>query len=275
MNPHAQPPATMAAMWGALWQHRQLIRKMGYREIVGRYQGSVMGLLWSLLNPILMLAVYTFVFSVIFQARWGTAAQSKGQFAIVLFAGLIVHSLFAEVLNRAPQLVLGNVNYVKKVVFPLEILPVVQLVAACFHAGVSVLVLLAGQWLINGSVPATVWLLPLVVLPFLLFTLGLAWFLAALGVFVRDMGQIIAFVTAVLLFVSPVFFPLEALPATVRPWVQLNPLTPVIEQVRAVLVWGHWPDAEVLTLFFGVAVLVAWTGFAWFQKTRKGFADVL
>lgn len=275
MNPHAQAPASWSGLWAALWGHRQLIRKMAYREIVGRYQGSIMGLLWSLLNPILMLAVYTFVFSVVFQARWGGVQESKGQFAMVLFAGLIVHGLFAEVLNRAPQLVLGNANYVKKVVFPLEILPVVALVAAGFHALISVCVLLGGLWIVHGSIPVTALLLPLVIIPFLLLTLGIAWFLASLGVFVRDMGQIIVFLTTVLLFVSPVFFPLHALPAAVRPWVQLNPLTPVIEQVRAVVVWGQLPDVGTLAALFAAGLLVAWAGFAWFQKTRQGFADVL
>ena len=275
MNPHAQAPASWRGMWASLWGNRQLIRKMAYREIVGRYQGSVIGMLWAFLNPILMLAVYTFVFSVIFQARWGGEQESKSEFAIVLFAGLIVHGLFAEVLNRAPQLVLGNANYVKKVVFPLEILPAVSLVVACFHALVSVLVLLGGQLLVQGSIPATVLLLPVVAAPFLLLTLGIAWFLASLGVFVRDMGQIIVFLTTVLLFLSPVFFPLKALPDSVRPWVELNPLTPVIEQVRAVLVWGQMPDWQVLGILLAASVLVAWGGYAWFQKTRKGFADVL
>lgn len=275
MNPHVNASASMRGIWTSLWGNRQLIRKMAHREIVGRYQGSVIGMLWAFLNPILMLAVYTFVFSVVFQARWGGEQESKGQFAIVLFAGLIVHGLFAEVLNRAPQLVLSNANYVKKVVFPLEILPAVTLVVACFHALISVLVLLGGQLLVKGSIPATVLLLPLVAIPFLLLTLGLAWFLASLGVFVRDMGQIIVFLTTVLLFLSPVFFPLKALPKSVQPWVEINPLTPVIEQVRAVLVWGVMPDFQVLGILFVVSLLVAWGGYAWFQNTRKGFADVL
>lgn len=205
MNPHVEPSASLLGLARSLWRNRQLIGRMGYREIVGRYQGSVMGLLWSVLNPILMLAIYTFVFSVVFQARWGEVGESRGQFAVVLFAGLIVHGLFAEVLNRSPQLVLSNVNYVKKVVFPLEILPVVQLMAAGFHALISVLVLLGAQWIIHGSVPATALLLPLVAFPLLLLTLGCAWVLASLGVFVRDVGQLVVFATTVLLFLSPVF----------------------------------------------------------------------
>jgi len=275
MNPHSEPVATLPGMIRSLWTNRQLIGRMTRREIVGRYQGSVMGLMWSLLNPIFMLAIYTFVFSVVFQARWGSHGESKGQFAVVLFAGLIVHALFAEVLNRAPQLVLGNVNYVKKVVFPLEVLPAVQLLAATFHAMVSVFVLLAAQWIFNGSVPWTALLLPLVALPLQLMTLGLAWMLASLGVFVRDVGQSILLVTSVLLFLSPVFFPVDALPASLQPWMKLNPLTFIIEQTRAVLVWGHMPDWRGLFIYGVTAMAVAWMGFAWFQKTRKGFADVL
>jgi len=275
MNPHVEPSASLLGLARSLWRNRQLIGRMGYREIVGRYQGSVMGLLWSVLNPILMLAIYTFVFSVVFQARWGEVGESRGQFAVVLFAGLIVHGLFAEVLNRSPQLVLSNVNYVKKVVFPLEILPVVQLMAAGFHALISVLVLLGAQWIIHGSVPATALLLPLVAFPLLLLTLGCAWVLASLGVFVRDVGQLVVFATTVLLFLSPVFFPVDALPQTIQPWMQFNPLSFIIEQARTVLVWGGLPNWSSLALFSLMSVSVAWMGFAWFQKTRKGFADVL
>ncbi len=275
MNPHAEPSASLRSLVCSLWSNRQLIGRMGYREIVGRYQGSVIGLLWSVLNPILMLGIYTFVFSVVFQARWGEAQESRGQFAVVLFAGLIVHGLFAEVLNRAPQLVLGNVNYVKKVVFPLEILPVVQLVAAAFHAFISVLVLLGAQWIVNGAVPATALLLPLVAFPLLMLTLGCAWGLASVGVFVRDVGQLVVFATTVLLFLSPVFFPVHALPPMIQPWMQLNPLSFFIEQVRAVLVWGNVPNWSTLALFYLMSLGIAWMGFAWFQKTRKGFADVL
>ncbi len=275
MNPHAKHPTSLDALVRSLWRNRQLIVRMARREVVGRYQGSVMGLLWSLLNPLFMLAIYTFVFSVVFKARWGGADESRGQFAIVLFAGLLVHGLFAEVLNRAPQLILSNVNYVKKVVFPLEILPVVQLLAASFHAGVSVLVLLAAQLLVNGQIPWTLVLLPLVIAPLLILTLALAWLLASLGVFVRDVGQTVALLTSVLLFMSPIFFPLHALPPAIQPWMHLNPLTFIIEQVRAVLVWGHLPNWGGLLLYGLATTGAAALGFAWFQKTRKGFADVL
>lgn len=275
MNPHAT--ASASPLWAvrSLWANRQLIARMGQREIIGRYKGSAMGLAWSFITPLFMLAIYTFVFSVVFQARWGTSEESKTQFAVVLFAGLIVHTLFSDVINRAPQLVLGNVNYVKKVVFPLEILPVVQLLSATFHALVSVVVLIAAQLVFQGSLPITALLLPVVLLPFLLLTLGLAWWLASLGVFVRDVGQTISLVTSVMLFMSPVFFPVQSLPPALQPWMHLNPLTFVIEQVREVVVWGRLPDWQGLAVYSLASIATAWLGFAWFQKTRKGFADVL
>lgn len=275
MNPHATASASPVGAVRSLWANRQLIARMGQREIIGRYKGSAMGLAWSFITPLFMLAIYTFVFSVVFQARWGTSEESKTQFAVVLFAGLIVHTLFSDVINRAPQLVLGNVNYVKKVVFPLEILPVVQLLSATFHALVSVVVLIAAQLVFQGSLPITALLLPVVLLPFLLLTLGLAWWLASLGVFVRDVGQTISLVTSVMLFMSPVFFPVQSLPPALQPWMHLNPLTFVIEQVREVVVWGRLPDWQGLAVYSLASIATAWLGFAWFQKTRKGFADVL
>ena len=167
------------------------------------------------------------------------------------------------------------INYVKKVVFPLEILPVVQLLSATFHALVNVAVLIAAQLVFQGSLPITALLLPVVLLPFLLLTLGLAWCLASLGVFVRDVGQTISLVTSVMLFMSPVFFPVQSLPPALQPWMHLNPLTFVIEQVREVVVWGRLPDWQGLAVYSLASIATAWLGFAWFQKTRKGFADVL
>jgi lipopolysaccharide transport system permease protein len=276
MNPHAAPPISPRALLASLWRHRGLIAQMARREVVGRYKGSVIGLLWSFLNPIFMLAMYTFVFSVVFKARWGAGAgDSRSEFAIVLFVGMIVHALFAEVLTRAPGLILGNVSYVKKIVFPLEVLPVVNLCAAVFHSAVSLLVLLAAFSLLNGYIFWTAVLVVPVLLPLMLLTLGLAWALASLGVFLRDVGQTIGLVLIVLMYFAPVFYPVSALPAEFRPWLMLNPITFPIEQAREVLILGHLPDWEGLLVYTIVAAVVAWGGFAWFQKTRKGFANVL
>ena len=279
MNPHTAQKISPAALYASLWRNRQLVAQLMRRDVLGRYKGSLMGLAWSLFNPILMLAVYTFVFSVVFGARWGTAPpgvdESKAQFAVVLFVGLIVHGLLAEVLNRSPALVLNNVSYVKKVVFPIEILSVVTLGSAVFHSFVSIAVLLAAFAIFNGFVQWTAVFFPLVILPFLVLVLGLSWILASLGTYVRDVGQTIGVVTLVLMYLSPVFYPVAALPEALRPFVMANPLTLIVEQSRAVLLFGHPPDWQALGIYSLVAALVGWVGYAWFQKTRKGFADVL
>lgn len=277
VNPHAAQPTSLAALAKSLWLNRQLIVQMTKREVVGRYQGSAMGLAWSFLNPVFMLVVYTIVFSEIFKSRWGGIGgdDSKTQFAVVLFVGMIVLSLFSEVLNRAPGLILSNVNYVKKVVFPIEILPVIAMGAALFHSLISISVLLAAFVLFNGYLHWTVVFAPLVLLPLVIITLGLAWMLASLGVFLRDVGQTIGLVTTVLMFLSPVFYPVTAVPERLRPFIMANPLTFIIEQAREVLIWGHLPNWLGLGIYTLAATVIAWAGYAWFQKTRKGFADVL
>ncbi|MBI3480636.1 MAG: ABC transporter permease [Nitrosomonadales bacterium] len=276
INPHAGHSTSPAALMSSLWRHRDLIAQMTRREVMGRYRGSILGLAWSFFNPILMLVVYTFVFSVVFKAKWGVGGeQSQSAFAIVLFVGMIVHGMFAEMINRSPGLILANVNYVKKVVFPLEILPVVSMGAALFHTLISLGVLLVAILLINGSLAWTAVFFPLVILPLLIATLGVAWFLVSLGVFVRDIGQITSMITTVLMFVSPVFYPVSALPEKFQVWLMLNPLTFMIEQSRAVMVFGKAPDWAGLTLYTLASLVIAWAGYWWFQKTRKGFADVL
>ena len=275
INPHAAQPTSLAALARSLWSHRDLIMQMTRREVVGRYRGSVMGLAWSFFNPILMLVVYTFVFSVVFKAKWGMGDENKYSFAIALFVGMIVHGLFAEMVNRAPGLILSNVNYVKKVIFPLEILPVIGMGAALFHTLISLVVLLAAILLINGSLAWTALFFPLIILPLLIATLGAAWFLASLGVFVRDVGQTVGIFTTVLMFISPVFYPISALPEKFQIWLMLNPLTFIIEQSRAVMIFGKLPDWAGLGIYTAASLAMAWAGYWWFQKTRKGFADVL
>ncbi len=250
---------------------------MTKREVIVRYQGSSFGLAWSFLNPLVMLAIYTFVFSEIFKSRWGGVGgdDSKTQFAVVLFVGMIVLSLFSEVLNRAPSLILSNVNFVKKVVFPIEILPVIAMGAALFHTLISLGVLLITFAIFNAYLHWTAIFIPLVLLPLVILTIGLAWILASIGVFIRDVGQSIGIITTVLMFLSPVFYPVTAVPERFRPFILANPLTFIIEQAREVLIWGHLPDLIGLSIYTLVAVFIAWVGYAWFQKTRKGFADVL
>jgi lipopolysaccharide transport system permease protein len=271
---HAYPIGP-GALWSSLWAHRGLLRALVVREVVGRYRGSVLGILWSFFNPVVMLLVYTFVFSVVFKARWHADSDSRTEFAFVLFAGLIVFNLFAECVTRAPSLVLSHANYVKKVVFPLEILPWVTLGSSLFHGVISVLVWLVAYAMFFGPPPPTALLFPLVILPVMLMLMGVSWVLASLGVFLRDVSQVIGIFTMAMLFVAPVFYPVTALPEEFRPLLYWNPLTAPIEDMRAVLFWGRLPDFRDLAIYTAVSAVVAWLGFAWFQKTRKGFADVL
>ncbi len=184
-------------------------------------------------------------------------------------------NLFADCINRAPGVILSNVNYVKKVVFPLEILPFVIFLSALFHSVISLCVWLLAYLVLFGLPHPTVFFLPFILLPFALFIMGLSWALASLGVYLRDVSQFIGILITVLMFMSPIFYPVTALPESYRHLLYLNPLTPVIEQVRDVLYWGRLPDFALLAIYWAVSALIAWLGFSWFQKTRKGFADVL
>ncbi len=275
MNPHAKHSISPAFLLKSIRSHRQLIAQMAWREVVGRYQGSILGLAWSFFNPLLMLLVYTFVFSVIFKARWSLGTEGNVDYALILFVGLIAHGFFSEVLNRSPGLILSNANYVKKVVFPLELLPVIGLLSALFHSLVNVVVLLIAFMVTGKSLGWTVVFFPVVFLPLAVLALGLSWGLASLGVYVRDVSQTVGIVTMLLMFLAPVVYPVSAVPEHLRPLLMANPLTFIIEQSRNVLIWGRSPAWGGLLLFFCMSALVAWLGFFWFQKTRKGFADVI
>lgn len=258
-----------------IWRNRELIYQFTKREVISRYRGSYLGILWSFLNPFLMLIIYTFVFSVVFKARWGSGTGTKTEYALILFSGIITFNLFAEVVTRSPSLILSNVNYVKKVVFPLEILPVVTVGSALVNAGISILILLSGLMVLLGVFHWTIIFLPIVLLPLVLFSLGLSWFLASLGVFLRDVGHIIGVVVQALMFLSPVFYPVSAIPVALQPIFYVNPISYVVEDMRRIMVWGQLPNWEWLILGTGISLTVTFLGLTWFQKTRGGFADVL
>lgn len=268
--------ASPLEMVAGFWRNRSLIGALVKRDILGRYRGSTLGLFWSFFNPILMLAVYTFVFSVVFNARWGTGSVgSKTEYALVLFAGLIVFNMFSECVSRAPDLILSNVNYVKKVVFPLEVLSWVTLGAALFHGMISLVVWLVFYCFFFGIPHLTVLYFPIIILPLLIFSIGLSWALASFGVFLRDISQVIGVVLTMLMFLSGIFYSVSSLPEDYQMIMQMNPLVTIIEQAREVLIWGQQPDFMLLLGYLVGALFVAWIGFTWFQKTRKGFADVL
>lgn len=257
------------------WRHRGLLKSLVVREVAGRYRGSMLGLLWSFFNPLLMLSVYTFVFGVIFAARWTGGTGAKSEFALILFAGLLMFNFFAECFTRAPTLIIGHANYVKKVVFPLEILPWMVLGSALFHLLISLVVWLAAHLLLFGVPHPHILLFPLILLPFSFFILGVSWFFASLGVYLRDVAHITGILNTILMFLSAIFYPLEALPPAVQSLALLNPLIPPIEMARQVLFFGKMPSALLLCIYSLGSLIVAWLGFAWFQKTRRGFADVL
>ncbi len=269
-------PSSPKVLLISLINNRWLIYEMTKREVVSRYRGSFMGVAWSFISPVLMLLIYTFVFSVVFKSRWGVKQlESNVDFSLMLFSGLIVFNLFAETINRASGLILSNVNYVKKVVFPLEILPIINFGAAFFHAAISFGILLFAIFLLDGFVYWTVIFLPVILIPFALFILSISWVIASLGVFIRDIGQGISLLITLVMFLSPVFYPISAVPEQFQIMLMFNPLSFIIEQVRAVVIFGMPPNWFGLVLYFISATVVLMFGFSWFQKVRKGFADVL
>jgi len=261
--------------YSALARHLQLILQMSRRDVISRYRGSFMGLFWSFFNPLLMLAVYTFVFGVIFKSRWNSEVSGHFEFAVILFAGLNVNAFFAECANRAPSLIIENTNFVKRVVFPLETLGWSVMGASLFHLAISTLVLLIFEWVVMGAIPLTALLFPVVMLAFIPFVVGSVWLLSALGVFLRDLKQAIPIITMVLMFLAPIFYPLTLMPVHVRVFMYLNPLTLIVRESRNVLIWGVMPNWWELGMYAVLSCLFAWVTFTWFQKARKGFADVL
>ena len=257
------------------WRHRELILRLARHEIQARYRGSLLGTIWSVLIPLMMLAIYTLVFTFVFEAKFGGLSGGRGEFALVLFAGLIVFNMLAECLNRAPGLMLENVSYIKKILFPLESLAWVMLLSALFNAAVSTAVLFVAYIVFLGLPPLTALLFPVALVPLVVLSLGVSWLLASLGVFLRDLRQFTPVLTTVLLFMSPIFYPREAVPGALQPFLRISPLAASIETARAVLFKAEWPHWWLLLLNLVLAWLFAWFGLWWFTKTRKGFADVV
>lgn len=265
-------------MFRSFYQNRELIWNLIKRELKSTYQSSFLGVLWPVIMPLMMLLIYTFVFSVVFQAKWPNNAGQEtpsGEFALVLFAGLTPFNFFSTVTLRAPGLILAVPNYVKKVVFPLEILPMVIVGAALITSLINVVLILLGSLIVFHSLPLMVFLLPLAYVPLILITVGLAWFLSSLGVFVRDVGQAINVVVQILLFVSPIFYSVDQVPATLKFLIFLNPLAPIIDSFRNILIWNTFIDWRAWGIATLISALVAILGFAWFSATKRAFSDVM
>ncbi len=256
------------------WRYRGLVFELTKREFSGRYRGSFGGALWSFVQPLLLLAVYTIFFGVFLATRWGGTGGTV-EYAFILFAGLIVFNAFAECLGRAPTLITAHPGYVKKVVFPLELLPCVSALTALFNALISVVVWFIGYILLFGAPKPTASLLPLVLLCFLPVLLGIGWLVSAVGVLVRDVNQLTGIVSHVLLFLTPIFYSPDIVPEPLRALLLINPLTFVVEQARDVLFFGRLPDVPGLAAYFLLSSLFAGISFLLFQRLRPVFADLV
>jgi lipopolysaccharide transport system permease protein len=259
-----------------LWQHRNLIRQLTRREVLYRYKGSYLGLFWAFLQPLLMLAVYTFVFSVVFENKWGISTQNgRLTFAMALFCGILTFNILGDVAGAAPGLIISNSNFVKKVIFPLEILPVVKLLGTLIHACFGLVILFVGMLIAQQPVSWTVLLLPLTWLPVTILSMGCGFFLASLGVFIRDIGTTVGVVVSVFFFMSPIFYPMEAVPEEFRFFARINPIAIYVEDARRVLLWGQCPDWPWFFPGLLFAIIVFIFGFIFFMRSKKAFADVI
>lgn len=274
MHDVSKLPSTAAAL-ASLWTNRGLLLELWKRDFAARYKNGVLGIAWALLNPLMMLALYSFVFVFVFKMRWGAGPDTEGNFVILLFTGLVVHGFFADFITRAPLLVTSSASYVKKVIFPLELLPLVPLLSALINFAIGMALVTMLLFYLQGSVPTTILLLPLVVVPYAILVLGLSYFLAATGVFIRDLTHVVSILSTIAMFASPVLFPIENVPEAYRPLLYANPLTVIVQQLREVAIIGSTPDWFGLLVYFSVACVVFLLGFSWFHATRKGFADVL
>lgn len=255
--------------------NRLTIRRIAAREIRTRVVGTMLGLAHYFIAPLFYLAIYTWLFSSVFAARWAGGSEAKGDFAMRVYAGLIVFQLFSDVLTRAPRLVLENPSYVTRIVFPLEVLVPAAILASLFAAAVNMAILLAGHLVLAGLPPVQGLSLLLIWPALLLFVAGLAWAFAALGVYVRDLGQFVSTAVPALLFLTPIFYPLSAIPPGLRSVLELNPLAWFVDATRGALLDASAPGPAQLALFYAVGLVSALAGHALFQRTKHGFADVL
>lgn len=261
-----------------VWKNRTLLLQLVQRNIVGRYRGSMLGLIWSFIQPLMMLCVYTFVFSVVFQARWGTTlgnmSGSRAEFAIMMFCGIAVFTIFSESISMSCISILSCPNFVKKVIFPLEILPLSQVVSTFILGFVWFILLFFGSFLMKGP-SLMMLLLPLVLIPLFLTVLGISFFVASLEIYLRDTQYIVGVILQVLFFMTPIFYSVEQLPERFRWVLQMNPLTILIDETRKVVLLHQFPDWLFLGISYLIGIAILQLGFTWFTKTKKGFADVL
>lgn len=275
VNPHLRPSVALSEIVRSIVRNRGLIAALIHRDIASRYRGSALGFAWAVLNPMIMVGVYTFVFGVAFKARWTGGTGETVEFALLLFLGLVIYNILSECLVRSPVLIISNPNYVKKISFPLEILPVSLVGSAVLTGIVNFCVWYTICTLLFRTPSVTTVFVPFAIIPLAILALGVGWLMASLGVFIRDLAQVVPFLSTMLLFLSPVFYPVAALPEFMRPIAYLNPLTLPIETIRNLTLLGGGVDFEAWLIYLMAAMTFGYLGFVWFQRTRKGFADVI
>lgn len=262
-------------MISTLRKHSYLLKQLVKKDIKQRYQGSILGMLWSFIVPILMLVIYTFVFSEVFQAKWDIDTSDKYQFALVLFCGLSAFNMVSEVMNRATTLIVSNTNYVKKVIFPLEILPVVIMFSALFNCVISFSILIVAKIIIYKNISSTLYLIFFAMIPLIVLSVGLGLFISAVSVYLKDVGNVISVLVTVLMYMSPVFFSLSSVPENFRGICEVNPMTYIIENFRNVVLYGESLNWKYWGISCVVALAIYLFGKVVFMRAKEGFADVL
>jgi lipopolysaccharide transport system permease protein len=265
------------AVWRPLWQlpgRIDLIVSLTKRELMSRYRGSILGFLWTLVTPMVMIAIFTIIFAGIFKAKFGVSS-SQWDYALYLFCGLLPWNAFQESVQLSSSTIVAHANLVKRVVFPLETLPVSLTLAAVVNQLFGTLVLVAVDALLRREIHPTIIYLPLILVPQIIATFGAAWLVASFGVFVRDMVQGVALVLMAWMYLTPIIYPESLVPESYRRVINLNPFTPLIRNYRRIILDGAGPDWQGLAYFLVFALIIFLFGYWWFARTRKSFADVV
>lgn len=259
-----------------LMQNQFLLRQLVVRNIATRYRGSLLGFFWTLIQPLLMLVVYTFVFTYVFQARWGTTlGNNKAAFAMIMFAGIACFNIFSEALTCCSVVIISCPNFVKKVLLPLELIPLATVISS-FIIGIPWFIMLQiGSIVLLKGFSWTMLLIVLVLFPLFMMTLGIGFFVSALGVYLRDLPQLLGILLQILFFMTPIFYPIESVPPIMRSILSWNPMYYIVEGVRKIFLYGEVPTMAQWIIPWSIGFIFLGCGYLWFMKTKKGFADVL
>jgi lipopolysaccharide transport system permease protein len=268
---------THQRIWRPLWElpaRADLIFSFARRDLAARYKGSALGIAWAVLTPIVMIAIFTFIFAGIFGARFG-ASDSHWDYALYLFCGLLPWSMFQESVQQSATTIVAHANLVKRVVFPLETLPAAQAFAALGTQLFATIALLIGIVVIRQNLQLTALWFPLLLIPQLLFALGAAWLIASLGVFLRDIAQGVTLLLMAWMYLTPIIYPESIVPERFQWFINVNPFTPLVRSYRHIFLDGLAPDWRGLAYFTAIALVLFVFGYWWFARTRKNFADVI